>query len=184
MELYQILNELDQAEDVHLGRILILLNEFSQGKREKKIEGLTKLAKLDFLLRYPLYLERALIARRKSTKNVQILPHEKDSVESKMVRYKYGPWDFRYRKFINILIGLGLAYYEQEGKRINIGITPKGKEYAEKLLQTHSFDDVRRRAKLVKTNFDLSATSLMKFIYQTFPEIGSLDLGKEIQHEN
>ncbi len=39
------------------------------------------------------------------------------------------------------------------------------------------------RAKLLKRYFDLTATNLMKFIYDTFPEIGTLRLGTEISHE-
>ncbi|WP_367388091.1 hypothetical protein [Lewinella sp. LCG006] len=180
MDLFQILTELEDNEDVHLGRLLILIYEFSKRAKSKEVEGLTKLAKLDFLLRYPKYLERALLARKASIKNLKIKEYEKLSVESKMVRYKYGPWDFRYRKFINILIAKGLVYYRQEGKTIKIGITEKGKIIGESLSNELAYTDVQERAKLIKTNFDLGATKLMRFIYDTFPEIGSLSMGTEI----
>ena len=42
-------------------RILILINNFSA--KLNCLEGRTKLAKLDFLLRYPGYFNRALVVR-------------------------------------------------------------------------------------------------------------------------
>ena len=67
------------------------------------MEGLTKLAKLDFLLRYPVMLERAVVAKGHSTRDVHLKDHERLSVESQMVRDS--PWDHRYRELLNILIG-------------------------------------------------------------------------------
>src|SRR6266480_7920176 len=43
------------------GRLLILIDAFTSSS--KSLEGRTKLAKLDFLLRYPAHLERALAVR-------------------------------------------------------------------------------------------------------------------------
>lgn len=184
MELFEILSELEENEDIHLGRLLLLINQFSINRKSNEIEGLTKLAKLDFLLRYPKYLEKALTSKGKSTKKIEIKEYENKSIESKMVRYKYGPWDFRYRKFINILIGKGLVYYSQTGKRINIGITAKGQEIANKLIESQQFSEIENRSNIIKKNFDLTGSSLMKFIYKTFPEIGTLKLGITITNKN
>ena len=73
-------------------RLLLLIAAFS--RRTRVLEGRTKLAKLDFLLRYPLYFERALHIRRPQLKPSPHL-HQPD-VESRMVRYRYGPWDPAY----------------------------------------------------------------------------------------
>ena len=59
----EIVNYLEADDALHLGRLLVLIDTFGGRSGDKQIEGLTKLAKLDFLLRYPDYLERALIAR-------------------------------------------------------------------------------------------------------------------------
>jgi hypothetical protein len=63
MDLVRAVAELDQAPDLHAARILVLLQAFSEGNDGGPIEGITKLAKLDFLIRYPVMLEHALVAR-------------------------------------------------------------------------------------------------------------------------
>ena len=181
MDLFKIMKSLEVNEEIHLARLMILLGTFDEREGKTEIEGLTKLAKLDFLLRYPQYLEKALLARGKSIRAVQIQEYERSSVESKMVRYKYGPWDFRYKKFINLLIGRRLVYHKVEGKTVRVGLTDKGREVFERFRQEDTFEDLVRRSKLLRSHFDLTATNLMKFVYQTFPEIGSLDLGEEIK---
>lgn len=183
MNLIQALIDLEKDENIHLGRLLILINEFSK-KGKAEIKGITKLAKLDFLLRYPVYLERALQARGKDLKKVDVKEFEKTSVESKMVRYRYGPWDFRYRKFLNILIGKGLIYYRIEGNAIMIGITQKGISIANKFSEDETLVDLFERARVLRINFDIKATRLKSFIYETFPEISSLNLGQTITYAN
>lgn len=183
MNLVQALIDLEKDENIHLGRLLILINEFSK-KGKAEIKGITKLAKLDFLLRYPVYLERALHARGKELKKAGVNEFEKTSVESKMVRYRYGPWDFRYRKFLNILIAKGLIYYRTEGNAVMIGITSEGLEVANELSGDETLIDLFERARVLRINFDIKATRLKNFIYETFPEIGSLNFGQTITYGN
>lgn len=178
MTLFDILKSLETNEEIHLGRIMILLNEFND-KGSGEIEGLTKLAKLDFLLRYPVFLERALLTTGKIVKS-NVKEYERRSVESKMVRFKYGPWDFRYRRFINTLVGLGLVYIRLEGRSYNLGLTDKGIDVAKLLIADEAFQDLANRARLIRINFNQSGTTLMRFIYKTFPEIGSLQYGDQI----
>ena len=97
-----------------------------------------------------------------------------------MVRFRYGPWDHRYRRFLNVLVGRGLARLEIEGRTVNIGITPEGRRLAESLSESQAFRTTSRRAKLLKTNFNIGGTTLMRFIYATFPEIVSLRFNEEI----
>lgn len=179
MNLFEIITSLERNEDIHLARILILLNEFAENG--KAIEGLTKLAKLDFLLRYPVYLEKALQARGRTGKDVGLKNYERTSVESKMVRYKYGPWDFRYRKFINVLIAKGLAYHIIDGKTVNIGLTAKGIELVKSLNAHSDYEDIAKRAKIIRNQFDYGGTYLKDFVYRVFPEIGTLNLRTEIK---
>src|SRR4051812_33633398 len=121
MDLISTIGSLEENDDLHLGRLLVLLGVFSGREGTGTIDGLTKLAKLDFFLRYPMYLERALRAREVAEPDVRISDHERQSVESAMVRYKYGPWDYRYRRFVNLLVALGLAYVAVDGRTIRIG---------------------------------------------------------------
>lgn len=171
---------LDGQPDLHSARLLLLLAEFAQGEKGHPIEGLTKLAKLDFLLRYPILLERALEAKHRSTMEVKLEDHERTSVESRMVRYRFGPWDHRYREFLNILVGKGLATIHEEGRTFVISITDDGKLSAERLAANGAFEPYVRRAKLLRRNFDLQATTLMRFIYETFPEVVSLRSNESI----
>jgi len=181
MNLLTILSSLEENHDHHLARILLLSDVFANKYGEGTIDGLTKLAKLDFLLRYPVYLEKALEAKKASTKNVKVMPHERRSVESSMVRFRYGPWDFRYRKFINSLVGKGLLYIKAEGKTVVIGITNEGRKVVDDIKNSCNYFDLFRRAKILKTHFDYKGTYLMRFIYKTFPEIATLRFGEKIE---
>ena len=59
----------EKVDGLHLACLVVLLRSADKrGKAgPKPVEGITKLAKLDFLLRYPVYLERALMALNKSS---------------------------------------------------------------------------------------------------------------------
>jgi hypothetical protein len=187
MNLYEFLSNLEECDDLHESRLLLLLAAFTDDKNEAEsgIEGLTKLAKLDFLLRYPTYLERALRSRPNGKPAAAaVQPHERQSVESSMVRFKYGPWDHRYRRFLNLLVAKGLATVHTSGRTISIRLSEEGKQAAAELAKADVNKDIVLRAKLLRKNFDLTATNLMKLIYRTFPEIGTLRLGAEISHEN
>lgn len=186
MNLYELLSTLEESDDLHEARLLLLLSAFTTDQEETSgIEGLTKLAKLDFLLRYPTFLERALKQRPNGRPEVAaVQQHERHSIESSMVRFKYGPWDHRYRRFLNLLVAKDLARVQTVGRTISIRLSERGKEIASELQTTDIYKDIVSRAKLLRRNFDLNATRLMKLIYATFPEIDTLRLGREITHES
>jgi len=174
MDFVHTVADLDHSPELHVARLLILIDAFAEGDQSGAIEGLTKLAKLDFLLRYPIMLERALEAKGKSTRNVQLKNHERYSVESEMVRYRFGPWDHRYREFLNILLAKGLVSISIDGRTVVIAATEEGRDCAKQLASDQLFEQYSRRSKLLKRHFDMTATNLMRFIYETFPEIISL----------
>lgn len=182
MELFYSLLELDENDDLHLSRLLILLRAFSGRNNLKTIDGLTKLAKLDFLLRYPVYLDRAIEKWvKKDRPNVNIQDYERKSIESSMVRFRYGPWDFRYRRLLNILVAKGLVRVNSDGKTIQIGLTSSGLEMANELASSNIFSDFSERASILKKHFDWKARTLMERIYETFPEIATLRYGEPIE---
>jgi hypothetical protein len=174
MDVVEAVANLDGAPELHLARLLVLLNAFAGQDGSDAVEGLTKLAKLDFLLRYPVMLDRALKAKGSAARDVLLEDHERQSVESEMVRYRFGPWDHRYREFLNILIAKGLATIAVEGRKTIIALTPAGRELASQFANDPLFEPYVRRSALLKRNFDLTATNLMRFIYETFPEVVTL----------
>jgi hypothetical protein len=165
---------LESSHVLHEARLLVLLNAFAGDDGQGEVEGLTKLAKLDFLLRYPTYLQRALEKKGRSTKAVDLQPYERMSVESQMVRYRFGPWDHRYRKLLNLLAAKGLVRLNADARTIRVGLTEAGLASARELVTRADYADIARRSSALKTHFDMTATGLMKFIYETFPEIVSL----------
>jgi hypothetical protein len=172
IDIVETVANLDGAPELHVARLLLLLSAFTEN--EGAIEGLTKLAKLDFLLRYPVMLARALEAKGRSTRDVHLEDHELQSVESEMVRYRFGPWDHRYREFLNSLIAKRLAAVTVEGRTVVIRLTSEGHQVARQLAEDPLFEPYGRRSRLLKRHFDMTATNLMRFIYETFPEIISL----------
>jgi hypothetical protein len=165
----------------HEVRLLLLIDAFSRGENAEGVRGLTKLAKLDFLLRYPTFLERALMARVRSTRTVRVQDFERRSVEARMVRYRFGPWDHRYPEVLRRLEARGLVQIEREGRTIIVKTTEAGGAVANQLGADTTFEDVAARASTLRTHMNLTATNLMRFIYETFPEVISLRSNEEIK---
>jgi hypothetical protein len=86
-------------------RLLLLIDAFTGPTAN--LEGRTKLAKLDFLLRYPRFFRRALEIRAPQATVPEPVPSE-GNIEQRMVRYRYGPWDPAYFALLGSLIGRAL----------------------------------------------------------------------------
>jgi hypothetical protein len=98
-----------------------------------------------------------------------------------MIRYRYGPWDHRYRRFLNILVARRLITVRTDGRTIQIDLTPLGASLADKLLESEGFSRVYQRAALLRKHLDLKARALMEFIYEQFPELISLEFNEGIE---
>ncbi|MBK3744590.1 MULTISPECIES: hypothetical protein [Paraburkholderia] len=61
--------------------------------------------------------------------------HELYSVESEVVRYRFGPWNHRYRDFPNILVAKGLISLSIEGRKIIIVLTEDGRRISRLLTE-------------------------------------------------
>lgn len=180
MNIQEIATRLERNEELHFARLLILINAFEEDSKPA-IEGITKLAKLDFLLRYPTYFEKAIVARGGSIASVPVADYEKGTVEAAMVRYRYGPWDHRLRRFVNILAAKRLLTVAIEGRTVKISPTEAGRRMAQQMASHEEFALLDRRSRLLKKRLNLGATQLMKFIYDTFPEIASLEYDEGIK---
>ena len=173
--------DLDNNHDIHLARLLILFSILSTKEYGKTIVGLTKVAKLDFLLRYPTALEKAMEIENKPFKKVNVKNHEKTSVESKMIRFKFGPWDHRYWSFLSILSSKKLIKISKIGDTNIFQITEKGKKLSEDFIKNTEFDDYVNRSKLISTHFGkLTATTLMNKMYVLRPELKEMEYGEKI----
>lgn len=181
IDIVEAVVDLDDAVDLHAARLVLLLNAFADADAPGQIAGLTKLAKLDFLLRYPVMLQRALEAKGKAIRDVKLQEHERTSVESEMVRYRFGPWDHRYREIINALTAKDLTTISIEGRTVVIALTRKGRDIADRLAADPLFEPYHRRSKMLRRHFDVTSTTLMRFIYKTFPEIVTLRSNQPIQ---
>ena len=73
---------------IDMVRILIILHSFSGKSGRKSFRGVTKLAKIDFLLRYPIYLEKSVQIVADSSRLeelrslIDIKGYERNSIES------------------------------------------------------------------------------------------------------
>jgi hypothetical protein len=168
--------QVEQQDDFHLARLLIMLNNFDEMGTKAYVEGITKLAKLDFLLRYPLCLERVIQDKGKKLKQPIVIPeNEINTIESKMIRFRYGPWDERYRRWISILVSKGLI------SAFHLKITPLGKGIATSFCALPEFEELNRRSKIVvQLVGNMAATALKNYVYKIVPEITSMKWGNEI----
>jgi|SRR5665213_1020929 len=178
--------EAENRDDLHLGRILVLLGSADARKstpatKVRAIEGITKLAKLDFLLRYPTCLERALRKLNRNGNEVRVEPRERTSIETKMVRFRYGPWDARYRRWLGLLSARGLVTLGVHGNTVEIGLTDAGREISQRIRNDPLFSEMARRSDLaVRAVGTMSATKLKDFVYDAIPEIVDMKWGEEI----
>ena len=168
-----LLSDQGQARDeldYHQARVLILICTFAQ-TRGKRLVGLTKLAKLDFLLRYPKFLERLLLARNLIwADGSRPTRAEYDAVESRVIRYKYGPWDDRYYPILGALVGRGLLLLTRDETSLVMEPTELGRSMARALAEDVSWSLTAARAELLASHFNLTGSRLKQLIYAELPD--------------
>ncbi len=180
LRIVHLAQQIEKSDDFHLARLLILLNAAS-GKTNKPIQGMTKLAKMDFLLRYPNCLARVLENQGKTRDAATIPQEQRDTIEAKMVRFRYGPWDARYRRWIALLVARGLADTYLEGRTVNVRLTEQGQALAASLGDADEFRELSRRGKMINTAVgSMGATALKDYVYKIIPEILDMKWGKDI----
>ncbi len=89
---------LDDNITFHATRLLLLIKVSGRPVSNPRIEGRTKLAKMDFFVRYPQFLNKAASKLLSSADYEEVKSQlvVNPTVESHMIRYKYGPWDKKY----------------------------------------------------------------------------------------
>src|ERR1035437_9606998 len=88
VSLFDTVAPLEEDDNLHVGRLLVFLSAFAGKDGKGSVDGITKLAKLDFLLRYPVHLERALQVRAKRGIDANVVDYErKSSARSRLTGY-------------------------------------------------------------------------------------------------
>lgn len=166
-----------RAEPEGQARLLLLIDAFSAG--EDTLQGRVKLAKLDFLLRYPSFYRRALIARGRSVPGAPEV--DEHNIEHRMVRYRYGPWDPAYYALLGALLGRGLIETVPAGRYTGLRTTPLGSALAAELAGTPAWREVAERARKLRGIFrNHTGTWLKDFIYEQFPEVTQASWGESL----
>jgi DNA-binding PadR family transcriptional regulator len=168
----------DDIIEFHLARLLLLLNVCGVAGR---IDGLTKMAKLDFFVRYPEFFD---VARRASNGEQLPVPASTErTVESAMVRHHYGPWDKRYYQILAHLEAKQLITVSKEGKSYRIALTQIGRERANALAARPSYTSLVERMREVKQVFgSKTGNSLKALIYEVFEtEVRQRPMGEVIE---
>lgn len=173
LRLIRAVAETENLDDFHLGRLMVLLGSADGRKttlttKARAIEGITKLAKLDFLLRYPTCLERVLQNLHKDPAQANVQERERTSFEAKMIQFQYGPWDSRYRRWLGLLAARRLVTLGVSGNTVIIGLTEEGRLLADRFRSDPLYKELTSRADLVLGAFGpMSATRLNDFVYDT-----------------
>ncbi|GAB4237314.1 MAG: hypothetical protein Kow00121_64420 [Elainellaceae cyanobacterium] len=181
----------DENLAYHAARVLLLITLCGtpRGKQAKTlpgIEGRTLLAKLDFFLRYPVYLKKAaqILNSTSEISNQDLGLSTEDeihSVESKMVRYLYGPWDNLYYIVLAYLIGKELIQVEKKQGTEIFRLTVKGNATVSELVSDPMYADLIHRANTVYKLFHkYKGYRLKEFIYKNFPEVVNREIGAVI----
>ena len=188
LRLIKTVAAVETTDEFHQARLLVLLNAASGlGDEPKPVDGIMKLAKMDFLLRYPNCFVRALAAlpeakRPKRASKLEIPEQDQNTIEARMIRFRYGPWDKRYRRWLAVLAAKGLATTWLEGRTVRVAATHQGCELAKSLADREEFKGLAERSGLIVTAFgSMGATSLKEFVYQTFPELNAMKWGENIE---
>ena len=156
----------------HQARVLLLVTAVAAEKgHARKLDGLTKLAKLDFLLRYPALASEVLDALdiedpRLHLSNDDI--REPTTVEAQMTRYKYGPWDDRYYAVIGALVGRGLLRYAKGRKgSVALATTDAGRRLARQMAATVEWSEIADRSEAIaEASSGLTGNGLKDLIYK------------------
>lgn len=164
----------DEILEFHAARILLLLRICGISNR---IDGLTKMAKLDFFVRYPQFFYRL---PESGDAGVESAPCH---VEAPMVRHHYGPWDRRYYHVLAYLEGCGLMTVTKEGTQYKLRLTEEGVGAAQTLEQAAAFGGLCQHMRNVKRVLGARAGSSLKdLIYRTFQtEVAKRPIGETIR---
>lgn len=171
----------DEVIEFHAARLLLLLHLCGISGR---IDGLTKMAKLDFFARYPEFFAAARAASAPDDSLAAQSDAEDDTaVEAAMIRHHYGPWDKRYYHILAYLESRELISVTRHGNAYRLRLTDDGKKRAKELAARGSFAPLAERMRQIKKVFGTKSGSALKsLIYRLFDaQVGRRRMGEVIQ---
>lgn len=155
----------DDILEFHAMRLLLLFKLCGVAGR---IDGLTKMAKLDFFVRYPEFFDEICHHLGKTTDSS---PNATRAVESSMVRFHYGPWDRRYYHVLSYLVAKGLLAVERVGNMYRFQLSEEGKRVAVQAEERSAYATIIQQMKRVKEVLGGKAGSTLKdLVYEVFSE--------------
>ena len=158
----------DELLEFHASRLMLLImvcGTKNSSMNSYRIDGLTKLAKLDFFVRYPEFFERAARALGREVTS------QPSGNESKMIRFHYGPWDKRYYQVLPFLEARGLIAVKKKGSTYSFLLTEKGIGVSERLANNDSFEVLLARMREVKEVMSpKTGTQLKELVYELFKD--------------
>lgn len=161
----------------HQTRVLLLVRAVSEEPGNSgKLDGLTKLAKLDFLVRYPALAPIVLDDLDAAASELHLGAgdlSEPTVVADPMIRYKYGPWDDRYYPIIGALISRGLLRYAR-GRKGSVALVPttSGRNLANDLSADPTWRDVDDQCRAVaRASAGLTGNALKERIYERLVDL-------------
>jgi hypothetical protein len=161
----------------HQSRILLLVRAVAnEPGNAGKLDGLTKLAKLDFLVRYPALAPVVLDDLAPSEPGLHLSEadlSEPTVVADSMTRYKYGPWDDKYYPVIGALVARGLLKYSA-GRKGSVALVPTalGRTLADEIASDPAWTDVYDQCTAVaRAAAGLTGNALKTRIYLRLPDL-------------
>lgn len=176
--LAELLEALREDLAYHQLRVLLLVTAVAAAEgHSRKLDGLTKLAKLDFLTRYPALGPVVLDQLKASDTRLHLdwggTALSATDVEAPMTRYKYGPWDDRYYPVIGALVGRGLLQYVK-GRRGSVALrpTPAGRKLSSDMATTTEWHKINDRCTAVaEASAGMNGATLKNLIYGRLPTL-------------
>lgn len=162
-----------RTADYHVARLLLVVDAFG-GKDRDWFVGLTKLAKVDFLLRYPRALQDFMASRElQLPEELSVTNLEEQSVESPMIRYRFGPWDNQYYAMVGRMVGTKLAEQARgDRNEVLIRLTQLGRERAADIGRSAEWRVTAGRARLLaEVVADQSGSALATELYTLFGDM-------------
>ena len=162
----QLRNELEYQQ---LRVLLLICDVSSLPGATGSVDSLTKLAKLDFIARYPDTADT--ISAALDGTHLLESPTVEAKLERPMIRHRFGPWDDTYYPVVGALVGRGLIRYRR-GPRNSVVMqpTPAGKKLAEKVSASDNWGVVAAMYSEVARRFgNRSGNQLKDAIYAALP---------------
>lgn len=165
-------------------RLLLLIDAFSRKSNGtvRHLEGRVKLAKLDFLLRYPRHLRRILLVHGATSNQLSDIDPDEAPLDARMMRYRYGPWDPSYYAVLGSLIGRGLVEVTPltGGSGFGYRTSPLGAGLAANLRTDEAFTHLQERLILLRRFLDKSGNTLKNYLYE-LPEVADATWYEEVE---